>query len=64
MQKRRLKKKKYMWLGYGSYGGGGQPNPYIDAPSFVRNPYRIEKILPTLGIIRKPPRSDPETKAD
>jgi hypothetical protein len=57
-------KKRYMWLGYGSYGGAGQPNPLIDAPSFVRNPYMIEKILQTLGIIRQSTGNDQETKND
>ena len=33
--------KKYLWLGYGNYGGS--PNPQIGS-GFIRNPGLIEKL--------------------
>ena len=40
-QKPRQRPKKYLWLGYGNYGGS--PNPQIGG-GFIRDPALIEKL--------------------
>jgi hypothetical protein len=50
--------KKYMWFGYGGYGGAGQANPEIEVPSSVKNVNLVEELLRLLGIVKDIPADD------
>lgn len=51
------KKKKYMWLGYGSYAGGGVTGP-INPGNIRAAPGFFDKLLGLFGIKEKPREED------
>lgn len=53
--------KKYLWFGYGVYGG--QPTLQVGG-GMVRNTDMVEKLLQFLGMIKKSPDEEQEEKPE